>query len=166
MDIRHRLNTLTTNARHNDRLFEQTRNLVLELMDARSTGELYSAFMSAMSANFEVEYAAMILYGEAAEGDCRAETRERTDLEIGSLFKGDKPVSGTLRKEELQFLFPECEEAGSAAIVPLARGDELGLVAVGSSDANRYSNAVGTLFLSHIADVIARLLPDLHTRAS
>jgi uncharacterized protein YigA (DUF484 family) len=45
-------------------------------------------------------------------------------------------------------------------------GEQLGLIAVGSSDANRYSSAMGTLFLSHIADVIVRLLPRLTHRGA
>ena len=36
-----------------------------------------------------------------------------------------------------------------------------GLVAVGSSDAARYSSDMDTLFLQHLADVIQRLLPRL-----
>jgi uncharacterized protein YigA (DUF484 family) len=45
--------------------------------------------------------------------------------------------------------------------MPLADDRELGLIAVGSSDADRYNSAVGTLFLSHIADVVVRLLSRL-----
>ena len=50
---------------------------------------------------------------------------------------------------------------GSAAIMPLSNDEPLGLIAVGSSDANRYTSKMGTLFLSHVADVIVRLLPRL-----
>ena len=52
-------------------------------------------------------------------------------------------------------------DVGSAALMPLANGEELGLIAVGSADANQYSSNMGTLFLTHIADVIVRLLPRL-----
>ena len=43
--------------------------------------------------------------------------------------------------------------------MPLADRPQLGLIAVGSADAGRYTSAMGTLFLSHIAEVIMRLLP-------
>ena len=65
------------------------------------------------------------------------------------------------RAEELGFLFPDAGDIGSAAVVPLYLGEELGVVAVGSSDANRYHSGMGTLFLTHIADVIVRCLPHL-----
>ena len=48
-------------------------------------------------------------------------------------------MCGTLRKEELSYLFPDAGEMGSAALMPLSNGAQLGLIAVGSSDANRYT---------------------------
>jgi uncharacterized protein len=163
IDMRHRLNTLTGNARENDQLYEQTRDLVLELMDADSVEALYDTFTKGMIENFKVDHACMILFEENAENGetegYRAETWEKAKAEIGSLIKGNKAVCGTLRAEELKFLFPEGGEVGSAALMPIYNGERIGLLAVGSSDAHRYSNNVGTLFLSHIADVIVRLLP-------
>ena len=46
--------------------------------------------------------------------------------------------------------------------MPLSNTEQLGLIAVGSGDANHYNSKVGTLFLSHIADVIVKLLSRLH----
>ena len=91
------------------------------------------------------------------------ETQDTVKKEIGSLFRGNKAVCGALRTEELCFLFPEGSGAGSAALMPLSHGEQpLGLIAVGSADANHYHKKVGTLFLSHIADVMVKLLARLH----
>jgi len=166
MDMRQRLKALTANARDNDALFEQTRTLVLKLLDANSVAELYNRFTASMATDFRVDYACMILYGDGSGNqDWRTETQDTVKKEIGSLFRGHKPVCGTLRTEELAFLFPGGGGVGSAAIVPLHDGEQLGLIAVGSTDANRYSNKVGTLFLSHIADVMVKLLSRLHYKA-
>jgi uncharacterized protein YigA (DUF484 family) len=163
MDMRHRLKTLSANARDNDNLYEQTRTLVLKLLDADSVEALYSIFMGSMAADFRVEHASMILYGDRSDNeDWRMETQESVKMEIGSLFRGHKAVCGTLRKEELKYLFPQGGEVGSAALMPLSGKEQLGLIAVGSSDANYYNSKVGTLFLSHIADVIVKLLSRLH----
>jgi uncharacterized protein len=163
MDMRQRLKALTANARNNDMLYEQTRVLILKLLDADSTEALYGIFMSSMATDFRVDHASMILFGDhsSAEG-WRMETRETVKTEIGSLFRGNKAVCGTLRKEELKFLFPGGSEVGSAALMPLSNTAQLGLIAVGSADANYYNSKVGTLFLSHIADVIVKLLLRLH----
>lgn len=164
IDMRHRLTALTNSARANDRLFEQTSALVLALLEAESVEALYNTFTRSLTGDFDVEFASMILYAQEGEtAPWRVETREQTDQKIGSLFRGNKDVCGTLREEEFTFLFPGCGKVGSAAIVPLCADDPLGLIAVGSADANRYSSNMGTLFLSHVADVICRLLPRLDT---
>lgn len=162
IDMRHRLKTLTRSARANDKLFEQTSALVLKLLETDSVEALYNTFTQALAQDFDVEFASMILYGQESAA-WRVETREETDAKIGSLFRGNKDVCGTLREEEFTFLFPGCGKVGSAAMVPLCTDEPIGLIAVGSADANRYSGNMGTLFLSHIADVICRLLPRLQT---
>ncbi len=162
VDMRHRLNALTANARDNDKLYEQTRVLVLKLLEAESLEDLCRVFKESMDSDFDVEHASIILFGEGqSQGPCRFESPDQAKIEIGALLKGRKAVCGALRKEELTYLFPEAGEVGSAALMPLSQDFELGLIAVGSSDAGRYSSTMGTLFLSHIADVIVRLLPRL-----
>lgn len=168
VDLRHRLNDLTTRARDNDKLFEQTRALVIKLLEANSVVELYRAFTEAMRTGFELEFATMILYGDNTdEHGYRVETAEQTQASIGALLSGQKAVCGALRKEEFSYLFTkdgnthQFHQGGSAAIVPLNDGAQLGLIAIGSSDANRFTSDMGTLFLSHIADVVMRLLPRL-----
>jgi uncharacterized protein YigA (DUF484 family) len=162
IDMRHKLKTLTANARENDQLFAQTRSLVLKLMDADSLESLNSIFLAAMTSDFEIEHACMILYGDTSDHKgYRLETQESAKAVIGALFRGNKAVCGTLRQEELKYLFPQGSGVGSAAIVPLSNDEPLGLIAVGSSDANRYTSNMGTLFLAHIADVITKLLPRL-----
>ncbi|MBK6740627.1 MAG: DUF484 family protein [Haliea sp.] len=163
-DIRQRLKALTANARDNDVLYEQTRALVLKLLDADSVAALYRIFITSMQEDFGVDYASMILYGNSGDSEgWRTEPREVVKKEIGSLFRGHKAVCGTLRTEELTFLFAEDVANGSAALMPLSvDGEALGLIAVGSADGNRYNNQVGTLFLSHIAEVIVKLLSRLN----
>lgn len=161
-ELRQQLKALTTNAKANDALFEQTRALVLKLLEADSLESLYNIFTSSITTDFDIEYACMILYGERTDSDgWRSEHQDTVKNEIGALFKGHKAVCGTLRKAELTFLFPEGNGMGSAALAPLVGSEQLGLIAVGSSDANRYNSKVDTLFLSHVADVIVKLMSNL-----
>jgi len=162
MDMRHRLKALTDNARENDRLYEQTRRMVLQLLEARSLPELYTRFMQGMTGGFGVDHACMIIYGEGGDADgWREESPQVVHERVGHLIRKDKCVSGALRSEELRFLFPHSSEAGSAALAPLTSAQPLGLIAAGSADPGRYHSGVGTLFLEHIAEVIVRLLPGL-----
>jgi uncharacterized protein YigA (DUF484 family) len=161
IEMRRRLGTLTANARDNDKLYEQTRSLVLKLLGANSSAELQDAFVDSMKNDFQAEHASMILFGDPEKGDrnTRVETLQNAKNEIGALLRGRKAVCGALRKEELSYLFPKSGAIGSAALMPLSNGEELGIIAVGSSDANRYSSSMGTLFLTHVADVMVQLLP-------
>ncbi len=163
VEMRRRLNTLTGNARDNDVLYEQTRSLVLALLEAQSTADLGRIFNDSMKKEFKVEHSSMILFGEdkAADKGCRIETLESAKTHIGALIRGRKAVCGALRKEELSYLFPKSGDIGSAALTPMYKDKELGIIAVGSSDASRYSSTMGTVFLTHIADVIVRILPRL-----
>jgi uncharacterized protein YigA (DUF484 family) len=168
VDIRHRLNNLTAHARENDKLFEQTRALVIKLLEADSVAELYRAFAESMRTGFELEFATMILFGDNTDEKAyRVENEEDAQAKIGALLGGQKAVCGALRKEEFSYLFANDSNAhkfhqgGSAAVVPLTDGAQIGLIAIGSSDANRFTSDMGTLFLSHIGDVIMRLLPRL-----
>jgi uncharacterized protein YigA (DUF484 family) len=174
MEMRHRLNALTANARENDKLYERTRQLVLKLLEARNLDQLCRSYLQCMREDFEVEHASIILYGDptTSSGSVRFENPEKVKLEIGGLLKGRKPLCGALREDELQFLFPQRVpepgaaaggSAGSAVIMPLRGAGKLGLIAVGSSDAHRYYAGMGTLFLVHIADVVVRLLERLPT---
>ncbi|MFT4822776.1 MAG: hypothetical protein ACI9J0_000692 [Cryomorphaceae bacterium] len=47
-------------------------------------------------------------------------------------------------------------------MMPMYSDKALGIIAVGSSDANRYSSTMGTVFLTHVAEVIIRILPRLN----
>jgi len=180
IDMRHRLKTLTNNARDNDKLYAQTRALVLKLLESNSVSTLAQAFNNAMHKDFGVEHATIILFGDGLAGSgYRVESAEEAKKALGSLMRGSKAVCCALRKEEMHYLFPsgkvsnpdiqggraKAAQAGSAAIMPLPGNGQSGLIAVGSSDPNYYSSSMGTMFLEHIADVIVRLLPGLQALA-
>ena len=167
MEMRKRLNSLTENARDNDRLYDSTRKLVLNLLTAGNCEELGRAFNASMQADFAVECACMILFGDplTSSNQCRVEAADTARIEIGALLKNRKATCGVLRKEELSYLFPGTDAIGSAAVMPLYNGTDLGVIAVGSSDASHYSSSMGTLFLGHIAEVLVRLLPKLDEAA-
>lgn len=168
VEMRHRLKALTGTARENDKLFEETRALVVKLLEANSIAELYDTFRESMKTGFQAEYACMILFADDSKGEgYRVDSLESAKSAIGALFNGRKPVCGALRKEEFNYLFASSgnpqpiNQGGSAAIMPLTDGAQLGLIAVGSANAGRYDSGMGTLFLAHIGEVILRLLPRL-----
>jgi uncharacterized protein YigA (DUF484 family) len=163
MDMRHRLNNLLDNARTNDQLFEQTKQLVLRLLEAQNIDHIVDTFVSSLQQDFKMDFASLVLIGNAnAHRGVRARIVALADAraQIDGLLKSSKAICGVLRPEEVQFLFPDhTRQVGSAAVVPLSFGYPLGVLAIASSDANYFRSSMGTLFLGYIAEVLNRLLP-------
>ena len=159
-DMRRRLSSLISNARHNEQLYHSTRSLLLTLLAASSREQMATAFATAMREDFQVEHASFILFGdpECATGLLRIDAPATAFAEIGALLKNRKPTCGLLRREQVAYLFPGAANIGSAAVLPLQDETELGVIALGSSDANYYSPDSGTLFLSFIAEALIILL--------
>ena len=163
MDMRHRLNNLLENARNNDRLFEQTKQLVLRLIEAQTLDQIVDTFVESLQNDFQIDFASMVLIGNPAQHRgtrARVVTANDAHAQIDGLLKSSKAMCGVLRAEEVQFLFPDrTRQIGSAAVVPLSYGHPLGVLAIASTDTNYFKSSMGTLFLGYIAEVLNRLLP-------
>ncbi|SEJ67121.1 DUF484 family protein [Pseudomonas sp. NFR16] len=161
IEMRHRLSQLMDVARDNDRLFEKTRRLILDLMDATSLEEIVIAVEDSLRQEFQVPFVSLILFSDNPMTVGRWVTGADAQKAIGGLISGGKTVSGALREHELEFLFgsEQSKEVGSTAIAALSHQGLHGVLAIGSRDPQHYKSSVGTLFLSYIADVLSRLLP-------
>ena len=162
IEMRHRLGQLMDVARDNDRLFDKTRRLVLDLLDAGSLEEVIGAVEDSLRHEFQVPYVSLILFSEATLPVGRCVSTAEAKQNIGGLLEGGKTICGVLRPHELSFLFGEDgPSVGSAAVVSL--DDQLGVLAIGSRDPQHYKSSLGTLFLGYIAEVLARVLPRFGT---
>lgn len=159
IEMRHRLSQLMDVARDNDRLFDKTRRLVLDLLDTSSLEEMVSAVEDSLRHEFQVPYVSLILFSDAVLPVGRSVSPVEAQQSIGGLLAGGKTICGALRAHELAFLFGEEHSAsvGSAAVVMLDQ--QLGALAIGSPDPQHYKSSLGTLFLGYIAEVLARVLP-------
>lgn len=173
--LRHELVELVSIARQNDRLFEKSKRLLMQVIEARNLNDMASAIDDSIRGDFGLDAASVLLFTDAdlpgtSQGALHVvrpgEARDR----LGSLLEGDRAVCGQFRESEREFLFPDREEAiASVALVPL-RGDGLvGVFAVGSCQSGYFDQSMGSLFLSYISDTLSRLLPPMvqrHTGAA
>jgi uncharacterized protein len=160
IEMRHRLSQLMDVARDNDRLFDKTRRLVLDLLDAASLEEVVSAVEDSLRREFQVPFVSLILFSEASLPVGRSVSSAEAHQAIGGLLAGGKTVCGVLREHELGFLFGEQgSQVGSAAVVALSHQGLHGVLAIGSADPQHYKSSLGTLFLGYIAEVLARVVP-------
>src|SRR5690606_28675637 len=149
IEMRHRLSQLMDVARDNDRLFDKTRRLVLDLLDAATLEEVVSAVEDSLRHQFQVPYSSLILFSETPLAVGRSVSSAQAHEAIGGLLADGKTVCGVLRPHELAFLFGEEEQAqiGSAAVVCLSYKGLHGILAIGSPDPQHYRSSLGTLFL-------------------
>ncbi|GAA5524279.1 hypothetical protein Maes01_00834 [Microbulbifer aestuariivivens] len=167
IEMRQRLDQLLHNARENDQLFLHSRQLILALLEANTVAEAGAALYPSFSGDFGVEFTSLILFGPLPNGhsplgEVRSTPRSAAENAIGSILRNGRTVCGVLRPAEKSYLFgKDADTVASAAVVPLA--NQLGVLAVGSSDPQHYRSSLGTLFLSYIGEVLERILPRLLT---
>ena len=95
---------------------------------------------------------------------------ERVDRLLGRLFVqlarafesphglGDLDI-GQVRDVQRDFLFGQCaSEVGSVALVPLGKKSEIGFLAIGSIDSNRFHPGMSMDFLKRLGQLVAEAL--------
>lgn len=167
-ELRERLNNLIDVARENDSLFEKTRKLTLSLIEQRTPETLFRTLVDSLKKHFGSDAVTLIVYDRDLNltGELRKQIRCQAyaDLHeaLQSMLRSGNAFCGVLRPAELEQLFPEdAERVRSAAMVPLDFNGKQGLLAIGSYDAQHFRSSLGTLFVSHIGDVLARRLAEL-----
>ncbi len=76
-----------------------------------------------------------------------------------TLFASGKPRCGQVRDSQRDLLFgAEANDIGSVALVPLGEKGSLGLLALGSSDRDRFHPGMSTEFLGRLAELISDAL--------
>ncbi|MBP8237094.1 MAG: DUF484 family protein [Pseudomonas sp.] len=165
IEMRHRLSQLMDVARDNDRLFDKTRRLVLDLLDANSLEGVVSCVEDSLRSEFQVPFVSLILFSEAPLPVGRSVSSAEAHQAIGGLLAGGKTICGVLREHELNFLFgsEDGAQVASAAVVGINYQGLHGVLAIGSADPQHYKSSLGTLFLGYIAEVLGRVVPGFAT---
>lgn len=170
--LRHELTELLSIARHNDRLFEKSKRLLLHVIEARNLTEMAAAIDDSIRSDFGLDAASVLLFAEPAvagrspvEGALHVVAPEQARERLGSLLDGERAVCGQFREAERTFLFPDRDAPiASVALVPLRHQQLVGVFAVGSCQPGYFDQSMGSLFLTYISDTLSRLLPPMVQR--
>jgi uncharacterized protein len=174
---RNQLQELVQIARDNDGLIEQLQHLTLSLLDVDELNETFEVFYNSLKQNFHADAVTVQLFTDPAHLALDAAQTEHLDVEFIrphdshiSMFRNvvnkGLPVCGKLKREQLDYLFgSKADDIASAALLPLsAQGSRnmgclpLGMVAIGSYEADRFHVGMGTVFLKYLAELIDRKL--------
>ncbi len=161
------LKDLISVARANDVLAAKIHELTLQLLAATNLSTTVSVLEEAMRSGFGADQAVLVVFGDPDAF---------TDIDAGRFFRvidrkdpalksfdtflnGSGPRCGKIRDAQRESLFRnDAEEIGSAALVPIGKGAEIGFLAVGSVDSDRFHPGMSMDFLARLGDLIAGAL--------
>ena len=154
-------------ARANDALIERIHHLALALLDGHALPERLYSLQEELRNRFGADEMSLFLMSERPTnldaGPARWLTRDDAGLEqFREFLKGGKPYVGRLRAPQLEFLFGEqAERTASIALIPLGDHGKLGILAVGSHEADRFGPTLGTAFLARIGELVTAAIEPL-----
>jgi len=147
-------------ARANDTLIERIHRLAIALLEGANLPDRLYALQEELRERFGAdEVSLFLLHADAKKADAgpaRWLTPDDPGLDqFRDIMKSGKSHVGRLRPPQLEFLFGEqAEHIASSALVTLGDKGSLGLLAVGSRDAERFSPTLGTAFLTRISELV------------
>ena len=167
LKLERKLKDLIEVARANDTLAAKIHRLALQLLSASDLNETLEFVEGSLRAGFDADQSILILFGDP---------EMFKDIEVGRFFlpierddeslqafdtflKGSGPRCGQVRDAQRDFLFgKETDEVGSAALIPLGKKSEVGFLAIGSVDANRFHPGMSIDFLTRLGELVAEAL--------
>lgn len=159
-ELTRRLNELFANAQENERLAVRTHQLSLALMRANGPAETLRTMVAVLGEDFRGELVRVVLF-EPVEGLAAdwLQVVPAGDAALGpfkDFLAAGEPLTGRLNQDKLALLFGErAGDAASAVLLPLPG---VGMLAVGSTDANRFFPGMGTLFLRLMSESLVTAL--------
>ena len=149
-ELNKRLADLVANAQANETLAVRTQQLALALMRATTPAETVKVMAAAMTEDFDGDAVRMVLFapvdGLAPDWlQILPSGRDKRLAPFKDALLAGEPICGRLNPDKMPLLFGEqTDVAASVALIPI---NNVGLVAIGSRDGNRYFPGMGTLFL-------------------
>jgi uncharacterized protein YigA (DUF484 family) len=165
--LERKLKELVDVARANDGLADRIHRLSQRLIRARTLLETIQAIETSLREDFDAMHSVLVLFLDEARSleplagrFLRAGDPTGADIKtFESLLQGGKPRCGQARDVQRDYLFgKDSVEIGSLALTPLGPKGELGILAIGSSDAERFHPAMSTEFLSRIGELVTYAL--------
>ena len=162
--LERQLKDLIQIARENDTLAAKIHALTLQLIAAKDLGETIAAIEDALRSGFGADQAVLVLFGDAdlfddIDGGRFFRVVRRQDEALGpfsTFLEGGNARCGRIRDSQRGFLFrQDADDIGSAALVPLGNGAEIGFLAVGSVDSDHFHPGMSIDFLTRLGDLVA-----------
>ncbi|MGA9342129.1 MAG: DUF484 family protein [Rhodanobacteraceae bacterium] len=157
-ELSRRLRELIDIAHENEQLMVRVHMLTLAMMQAGSLGDTLARVAASLTEDFQTDLVRIVLF----RADAELPVADWLVVEPGGagalpafaeFLSRREPLCGRLQPEKLDTLFDaRASEVQSVALLPVG---EIGLLAIGSLEANRFHPGMGTVFLKLIAEAMA-----------
>ena len=157
-DLGRRLHELVEIAAENEQLMVRVHSLTVGLMRERNLADSLRRIAAGLTEDFHTDLVRLVLFRGDVElngADWLIAQRDgATSMPAFAEFmQRNEPLCGRLQPEKLEALFgARVADVRSAVLVPI---DGIGMLAIGSHDANRFHPGMGTVFLKLIAEAAA-----------
>lgn len=154
-------------ARSNDILAAKIHELSLQLFASKNLATTIATIEEAMRSGFGADEAVLVLFGDPtlfADINVgrffRVVEIDNPELKtFATFFKASTPRCGQIRDAQREFLFQtDADDIGSVALVPLGDKTEIGFLAIGSTDGDRFHPGMSIDFLTRVGDLVAGAL--------
>lgn len=164
--LSNRIENLIATARDNESLSEEMHQFLLALLDAYTLDDVFIVIDHYLRMEFGADAVAIRLvdpYMDKTEDDNNVVSLldYHQSSAIENILMAGGPTCGKLSTEVLYYLFgDEASDVESTAVVPLIdnHGTVYGIIAIGSSDGQRYQANMGTIFLRRLGEVTAHII--------
>lgn len=162
-ELEKQLKQLVGVAKLNDVIVEKTHKLALRLLATDDFDERLELLESGLREDFLAERAVLVLFEAAGElpigshSFVRLVDRNDAGLKpFATFLKSGRPRCGLIRDRQKTFLFAGHEtEIGSAALVPLGQGAQLGFLVIGSGDKDYFHPGKSMDLLARLGELVA-----------
>ena len=158
-ELNQRLHDLIETATDNEQLVVRVHSLTVALMREKTLGDTVRRVVAGLTEDFHTELVRLALFRAPSQDLAPADWLIAAPRDakqwapFHEFLERTEPLCGRLQPEKLDTLFgAKSNDVKSAVLVPI---DGMGMLAVGSSDANRFHPGMGTVFLKLIAEAIA-----------
>jgi hypothetical protein len=157
-----KLAELVSVARANDAIADKLHRFTRKLLRAGSRAEAVAFIEASLREDFDAFHGGVLmLIGDYPDLAPQRFVRTIPPDDAGlkpfeTLFTSGKPRCGQVRDTQREFLFgQDANDIGSVALVPLGeKSAPLGVLALGSTDRDRFHPGMSTEFLARMADLI------------
>ncbi|HEX7916194.1 DUF484 family protein [Rudaea sp.] len=161
-ELGRRLTELVNIANENEQLVQRVHALNLSLMREATLAGSVRRVVAGLREDLSTEFVRLVLLRadpELPAADWLIVQPQGVPAlpEFAEFFRNGEALCGRLQPEKLDFLFGKhAGDVHSSALLALGERDApLGLLAIGSTDANRFHPGMGTMFLKLIGETVA-----------